>query len=74
MFAFRQRGRTSDSGLPESRPRRSPPRPIPCPDAARTALDFAAHALMRPSQAQRAFSHELARILGRAPRQDLIRT
>lgn len=31
-------------------------------------------ALMCPSQAQRAFSHKLARILGRAPRQDLIRT
>ncbi len=40
VFAFRQRGRTSDSRLPESRPRRSPPRPIPCPDAARTAVDL----------------------------------
>lgn len=73
MFAFRQRGRTSDSRLPESRPRRSPPRPIPCPDAARTALDLP-HRSHAPSQAQRAFSHKLARILGRAPRQDLIRT
>lgn len=31
-------------------------------------------ALMCPSQAQRAFSQKLARMLGRAPRQDLIRT
>lgn len=40
MFAFRQRGKISDSRLPESRPTRAPPRPIPCLDAARTALDL----------------------------------
>lgn len=37
---FLTKGRTSDSRLPESRLRRSPPRPSPCLDAGGTALDL----------------------------------